>query len=162
MLIGGLAPQPDPPSVGTTPASYLEQLYRDGAAQLADGIAIHPTAFPRCPWRKSGQAAGGFKDLPALHAVMAEHGDGQTKIWITEFGAPTGTSPNALTAQGQAITLLQAREQVEHWDWAGPLIYYELVNGGTDPVDKEQNFGVLRQDLTLKLAALALMATNPR
>lgn len=157
ILIGGLAQQPDPPAVGTNPASYLEQLYRDGAAQLADGIAIHPYTFPALPMEEP-QAAGGFKDLPALHDVMAAHGDGDTKIWITEFGAPTGTSPHALTQQGQATTFLQARHQVERWDWAGPLIYYELVDGGTDPVDKEENFGVLRKNLTLKLAALALMA----
>lgn len=159
LLIGGLAPQPDPPDIGDTPANYLDQLYRDGAAQLADGIAIHPYSFPALPMQKSGQPAGGFKDLPDLHAVMEEHGDGQTKIWITELGAPTGTSPYAVTQLGQATTLLQARKQVEQWDWAGPLIYYELVDGGTDPAEKEENFGVLRQDLTVKLAALALMGT---
>lgn len=162
VLIGGLAPQPDPPSVGTTPASYLEQLYLDGAAQLADGVAAHPYSFPALPSEEKGQAPGGFKDLPALHAVMAEHGDGGKKIWITEFGAPTGTSPQAVTEQRQATILLHARRQVGRWDWAGPLIYYELVDGGTDPVDKEQNFGVLRQDLTAKVAALALMSSDAR
>jgi hypothetical protein len=35
-----------------------------------------------------------------------------------------------------------------------------LVDGGTDPTDIEQNFGVLRENLTLKVAALALMGTT--
>lgn len=162
VLIGGLAPQFDSPSVATTPATYLEQLYLDGAAHIADGVAAHPYSFPALPSEGTGQVSGGFKDLPALHAVMDDHGDGDKKIWITEFGAPTGTSPQAVTQQRQATILLHARRQVGRWDWAGPLIYYELVDGGTDPVDKEQNFGVLRQDLTAKVAALALMSSDAR
>ena len=92
---------------------------------------------------------------------MEKHGDGQTKIWITEFGAPTGEGPDAVSDQMQAAILLQARHQAEEWEWAGPLIYYELVDGGTDPTDIEQNFGVLRENLTLKASALALMGTAP-
>jgi hypothetical protein len=88
---------------------------------------------------------------------MTNHGDGAKKIWITEFGAPTGTSVNAVSEQDQATILLQAQQQVTQWNWAGPLMYYELVDGGTDPTDGEQNFGVLRADLSLKAAAQALV-----
>jgi hypothetical protein len=160
LLIGGLAPLPDPPEIGITPAQYLDQLYRDGAAQLADGVAVHPYSFPALPLEPSQQPDGGFKDLAELHNVMEKHGDGQTKIWVTEFGAPTGTGPDAVSDEAQAAILVQARQQIERWDWAGPLIYYELVDGGTDPTDIEQNFGVLRENLTLKVAALALMGTT--
>ena len=90
---------------------------------------------------------------------MDRHGDGRKKIWITEFGAPTGTGPNAVSEARSGKGLLQAREQLERWDWAGPLIYYELVDGGTDPTDIEENFGVLRDDLSPKPAAVALMDT---
>jgi hypothetical protein len=88
---------------------------------------------------------------------MESHGDGRKKIWITEFGAPTGSGPYAVSDEAQATAVLQARRQVQKWDWAGPLIYYELVDGGTDPTDVEQNFGVLRVDLSPKPAADALM-----
>jgi hypothetical protein len=158
LLIGGLAPKYDEPDAGISPAEYLEQLYANGTAQLADGIAAHPYSFPALPMDTSPQAiVGGFKDLPGLHAVTDKHGEGGKRIWITEFGAPTGTGPNAVSESDQAKTLLQAREQVQGWPWAGPLIYYELVDGGTDLGEIEDNFGVLRADLTLKPAAVALM-----
>ena len=105
------------------------------------------------------RTTGGFPDLPALHALMAERGDADKKLWITEYGAPTGTGPSAVSERDQAATLLQARRQVHAWDWAGPLIYYELVDGGTDPTEIEDNFGVLRADGSLKLAAIALIDT---
>lgn len=157
LLIGGIGPQYDGSAAEIPPAVYLEQLYANGTAQLADGVAAHPYSYPNLPMDPAQRQVGGFYDLPALQAVMANHGDGTKKIWITEFGAPTGTSVNAVSEQDQAAILLQAQQQVAQWNWAGPLMYYELVDGGTDPTDGEQNFGVLRADLSLKVAAQALM-----
>jgi hypothetical protein len=162
LLIGGLAPLPDEPGAGIAPQDYLDQLYDNGAAQLADGVAVHPYTFPDLPLDANRQPVGALKDLVALHAVMDKHADGHKKIWITEFGAPTGTGPTAVSEQNQALTILQARRQVARWDWAGPLIYYELVDGGTDPTDVEMNFGVLRENLDPKPAAIALMESASR
>lgn len=157
ILIGGLAPQFHVPDAEIRPTAYLEQLYQNGAVQLADGIAVHPYTFPVLPMDTPQRSVDGFSDLPALRAVMESHGDDGKKIWITEFGAPTGNGPYAVSDDAQATAVLQARRQVQKWDWAGPLIYYELVDGGTDPTDVEQNFGVLRHDLSPKPAADALM-----
>ncbi len=157
LLIGGLSPQYDGAMTETPPVTYLEQLYANGTAQLADAIAVHPYSYPYLPMDPVQPQEGGFYDLPALQAVMASHGDGNKQVWITEYGAPTGTSVNAVTEDQQAAIMLQARDQVALWNWAGPLIYYELVDGGTNPADGEQNFGVLRADLSLKAAARALI-----
>lgn len=162
VLIGGLTTTPDAPDPGTSPVDFLEHLYGNGTAQLADGVAAHPYSFPSLPMDTVQERKGGFADLPALHAVMEDHDEGGKKIWITEFGAPTGTGERAVSEEKQAATLLQARQQVEDWDWAGPLIYYELIDGGTDPTDIEQNFGVLREDLAPKAAAIDLMLAASR
>ncbi len=159
LLIGGLSPTYDAPTPDVDPSTYLEQLYDDGAAQLADAIAVHPYTFPSMPMDRTQRTTGGFPDLPALHDLMVRHGDGDKKVWITEYGAPTGTGPSAVSERDQAAILLRARQTVDTWDWAGPLIYYELVDGGTDPADIEQNFGVLRADGSFKLAAIALTDT---
>jgi hypothetical protein len=157
LLIGGLSPQYDGSALEVPPAVYLEELYANGTAQLADGIAAHPYSYPNLPMDPDQRQVGGFYDLPALQAVMAAHGDSDKLIWITEFGAPTGTSVNAVSEDQQAAMMLQARDQVASWAWAGPLMYYELVDGGTNPADGEQNFGVLRADLSLKAVARALI-----
>ena len=159
LLIGGLSPTYGSPGPDVDPTTYLAQLYDDGAAQLADGIAVHPYTFPSQPMDRTQRTTGGFRDLPALHALMTQRGDGTKKVWITEYGAPTGTGPSAVSEQDQAATLLLARQQVAAWDWVGPLIYYELVDGGTDANEIEDNFGVLRADNSRKLAAIALTDT---
>jgi polysaccharide biosynthesis protein PslG len=137
--------------------TYLDRLYANGSAQLASAIAIHPYSFPWLPSEHPRALVGGFHDLPVLHDLMVRHGDGGKKIWITEFGAATGTALGAVSGTDQAGTIVQARRQVQFWDWAGPLIYYELRDEGTDRNDLQQNFGVLRRDLSLKPAAKALM-----
>ena len=162
VLIGGLTTQPDAPDPGLSPTEFLELLYDNGTAQLSDGVAAHPYSYPALPLDPSQQRLGGFSDLPALHDVMNAHGDGGKKIWITEFGAPTGSSDRALSEEDQATTLFQARGQLDQWAWAGPLIYYELVDGGTDLADPEQNFGVLREDLAPKAAAIELLLAASR
>lgn len=157
VLIGSLGPKFETPEAEVAPTDYLEQLYENGAAQLADGVAAHPYSFPALPMDDNQRMTGGFKDLPTLHNVMQRHGDGTKKVWITEFGAPTGTDPHAVSEEDQTAILIEARDQVQQWDWTGPLIYYELVDGGTDLSDKEQNFGVLYEDLAPKPAAISLL-----
>ncbi len=157
LLTGGLTPGPDYGGL-VSQTTYLDQLYSNGTAQLADGIAVHPYSFPSLPMDPNQLAVGGFKDLPALHALMDRHGDGRKKIWITEFGAPTGTAPQAVSEEAQAAAVVQARQQVQLWDWAGPLIYYGLRDNGNDRSNILLNFGVLRRDLTPKPAGVALMS----
>jgi hypothetical protein len=158
ILTGGLSPRYDLAPTEVAPTDYLAQLYENGTAQLADAVAIHPYSFPAMPMSTSQRnIIGSFKDLPSLHALMESHADAKKKIWITEYGAPTGTGPNSVSEKEQAAALLQARDQFGRWDWSGPLIYYELVDGGSNAAENGENFGVLHQDLAPKPAADALM-----
>lgn len=137
--------------------TYLAKLYANGTAQLADAIAIHPYSFPWLPTQSDPALVGGFDDLPALHRLMTRYGDGDKQIWVTEFGAPTGTGSEAVSDTDQALAVTQARKRMRSWGWAGPLIYFELRDGGTNPAAAEQNFGVALRDLTLKPSGEALM-----
>lgn len=157
ILIGGLSPRYESSPTEISPVDYLEQLYANGTAQLADAIGVHPYSFPAMPADEDQRMDGGFGDLRALRDVVAGHGDAGKHIWITEFGAPTGTGRHSVSEEDQAAALLQARELLEKWKWSGPLIYYELVDGGSDPSDVAENFGVLRDDLEPKPAAVALI-----
>jgi hypothetical protein len=157
LLIGGLSPRYDSSPTEVSPMEYLTQLYLNGTAQLADAVAVHPYSFPAMPADAEQRMVGGFGDLPAVRDVMVRYGDIGKRIWITEFGAPTGTGRHSVSEEDQAAALLQARELLGYWKWSGPLIYYELADGGTDPADVSQNFGVLREDLDPKPAAIALI-----
>lgn len=139
---------------------FIDGLYANGSAQLASAIAIHPYSFPALPAVGGPEAAGRFADLPSVHAVMERWGDGNKKIWATEFGAPTGTADEAMSEADQAKSIAQAEQMVRTWNWMGPLIIFELRDHGTDRSDIEQNFGVLRSDFTPKEAGRALLESQ--
>lgn len=136
---------------------FVDDLYSYGAAQVADAIAVHPYSFPDLPASDRNATAGSIADLPAVRAVMEQWGDADKQIWVTEFGAPTGTGDGSMSETEQAESLSQAAQLAASWPWLGPVIIYELRDRGTDPGDLEQNFGVLRQDLTPKEAGQALL-----
>jgi len=158
VMTGGLTRGGDTPDGRRiSQITFLSGLYRNGAAQVADAIAIHPYSFPYLPSGSAEGIEGTYQSLPAIRALTRRYGDTEKKIWITEFGAPTGTDPEAMSERDQATSLLEARRLAESWEWVGPLIFYEVRDGGTDPTDLEQNFGVVRADMTPKDAAKALM-----
>lgn len=158
LLIGGLTRGTDTANGSRiSQITFVERLYGNGAAQVADGIAVHPYSFPSLPAQANAAVVGGLDDVPALHRVMARHGEGRKKVWITEFGAPTGTASDAVSDGDQVRTILLAHKLVQKWDWAGPLIYFELRDRGTNPAIDEENFGVVRTDLSLKPAGKALI-----
>lgn len=140
-------------------ATFLKGMYRNGAAKSANAIGVHPYSFPHfpSPGTSNDRIVGAFADLPTLHALMREEGDADKLLWATEFGAATGTAADAVSERDQADSLLDARRLARLWDWMGPLIFYELRDSGTDVADLEQNFGVLRHDLSTKQSARALM-----
>lgn len=155
LLIGGLTSGGDlADGSRISQAKYVEQLYGNGTAQAADAIAVHPYSFA---WPHAHAVIGGLDDVPALHQIMERHGDGGKNVWITEFGVPTGTASDAVSDKDQAATIMHARKLVQKWSWTGPLIYYELRDGGTNPAIDEENFGVVRKDLSLKPAGEALI-----
>jgi hypothetical protein len=161
LLIGGLTRGTDTANGSRiSQITFVERLYGNGTAQVADAIAIHPYSFPSLPSQTNTTVVGGFDDVPGLHEVMRRHGEGRKKVWITEFGAPTGTASDAVSEIDQAIAVMQARRLVQKWSWAGPLIYFELRDRGTNLAIDEDNFGVLHADLTLKPAAKVLIGQH--
>jgi hypothetical protein len=131
------------------PVNYLTAMYADGAKGYFDAVNIHPYTFPQLPT----QSGTMFQNIPKLYAIMQANGDDNKKIWITEFGCPTGTDggyPDACTDATLAEQITDAYTQVKQWDWAGPLLIFDWqdsTNGG--------DFGLYLANGTAKTQSLA-------
>ena len=77
-------------------------LGQPGAGPSLDAVAVHPYSYPALPRDPSTASWNTYERLPLLHDVMADHGDGAKQIWLTEFGAPTGTATGAVSLTTQA------------------------------------------------------------
>lgn len=151
VLTGGLAPQADS-SNSYAALTFLEDMYADGAQGSFDGVGFHPYTYPQDPDTfNAGLAWSQMSETnPSVRSIMSAHGDSAKKIWITEFGAPTGSGGVSETQQSDELT--QAIALVKQSSWVGSFYMYTWEDGGTD------TFGLLNADGTQKSAYAAVVA----
>ena len=156
VLTGGLSPAVDA-SDGSqiSPITFLQRLYANGAKGTFDAVGMHPYSYPAMPMDPATASWNTFYRLPLVYNVMAQNGDGSKRIWSTEFGAPTGTDPSAVSETTQSAIIAQAYAAVAAWPWAGPLLVYSDRDSGTNLADREQNFGLRHYDFSPKPALAA-------
>ena len=164
VLSGGTAPAADVSGQSLSTLSFvratLAALARAPggvAAAGLDGVAVHPYAYPTMPSEEEPGAGNGIAAMPAVHELMVAHGltasaGDRGRVWATEFGAPTGTGPRAVTPVRQAALLREGFAAVRGWPWAGPLLVYSDRDAGDDPASVQDNFGLLTLDFVPKPA----------
>ena len=156
VLTGGTAPAFD--SAAVSPVDFLQAIYANGGGDSFDAVSHHPYCWPALP---GGQACTAWLQMhatdPSLRSVMAVNGDGEKKIWATEFGAPTG-GPNGVSEDAQASMILRSYSLWRTYEWAGPLFTYQGRDHGSNPTDGENFFGLLRYDYSEKPAFAAYRA----
>ena len=169
VITGGLGPI-DTRAGNIAPREYLSALYNESAGSYFDAVGFHPYSFPVTAshdafWNAWQQMEN---TDPSLRSIMVAHGDASKKIWITEYGAPTGGpgvasggySPNEhtdhVTEALQAEIIRDAIEQVRKYPWAGPLFWYTYKDLGTSKSTIENFFGIIRYDGSKKSTYEAL------
>ena len=157
VLSGGLSPAVDATDGSTiSPPTFLRLIYENGGRGFFDAVGIHPYSFPARPIDPATVNWNTFHRMPLLYDLMLRNGDGDKKLWITEFGAITGTALGAVseTVHGAIITdAFRAMAQMPFV--GGPMFIYSIRDDGTDPASVEDNFGLLRRDFSPKAARAA-------
>jgi hypothetical protein len=151
VISGGLSPATDGGG-DIAPLTFIKGLYAAGANRYFDAFGMHPYSFPALPNNPATAQGSIFQQMWAMRDVMVAGGDTTKEIWPTEFGAPTGTDPVAVTEAVQAQVIQVTLQSAKDTAWMGPAFVYEIRDAGTDPSDREQNFGIVRHDFTAKQA----------
>lgn len=162
IISAGLAPAEDDGN-GISPLTFLTQLYKVGDKGSWNAVGIHPYTYPALPDTEGTGDWNTFQRIDLIRKVMSDNGDGGKKIWITEFGAPTGGQPDqAVSEDAQAETIKQGVARVRAATYFGPMFVYQLRDGGTNPGDVEDHFGLLRGDFSEKPAYAAVSTLTGR
>jgi len=119
ILLGGMFGNPQTHDAIRAP-EFLDQLYAvPGARESFDGVAVHPYA---------PDVAGVERQILDIRRVVAQNGDAQMPIWVTEIGwgtSPTGEGRLVDTVDGQAKRLEESfsllRDNRERWKIASAL-----------------------------------------
>lgn len=148
VLTGGLGGIKD--KDGIVPGNvYLADLYKDGAKPYFDGVSYHPYTYPQLP--SSDSAKPGWTNMLSARQTMVDNGDSAKKIFVTEYGAPTG-GPNSVNEDQQAAIMYDAYRLWATYSWAGPLCWFDYRDKGTDTSDHGNFFGLYTKSGEQKVA----------
>jgi polysaccharide biosynthesis protein PslG len=128
---------------------FLAGLYAAGAKPYFDGVSYHPYTYPLLPSNDSG--ARSWSRMLKARQTMVANGDSAKKIWVTEYGAPTG-GPGSVSQEQQAAIMHDAYRLWATYSWAGPLCWFDYRDKGTNTSDHGNFFGLYAKDGQPKLA----------
>lgn len=139
---------------GTKDIDFVKQLYDSGAEAYFDGIALHPYTFPLPLSFSEGQGA----IVDEVRQLMRLRSDDGKKIWITEFGQPTGRVTDSVSEDDQAHILSDAIRESRKVPWIGGFFIFNTVDLVVEPFDEHVTFGLFRRDYTPKPAVAEVRA----
>ncbi|HEX4491510.1 MAG TPA: cellulase family glycosylhydrolase [Acidimicrobiia bacterium] len=147
VLTGGLGGETGKGVLGGD--EFLAALYRAGAKPYFDGVSYHPYTYPLMPSDDAGQRS--WSRMLNARRTMVANGDSAKKVWITEYGAPTG-GPKSVDQVQQAKIMYDAYRLWGSYPWAGPLCWFDYRDKGTDTGDHGNFFGLYTHDDQPKVA----------
>ena len=146
VIVGGTAPSASDAS-NLRPDDFIKAIYNAGAKGYFDAIATHPYTYPDVPG--DNLPLGAWAQMQLIHQTMSANGDGNKKIWITEFGAPTN-GPNKTgeyVSEAQQVHILsEALRLYRSYEWSGPFFWYDYKDTGTSVGTSENFYGLVRFD----------------
>ncbi len=121
---------------------WLEAILKAGVLEWCDAVSVHPYVFSE---RQRSLPRDAFAWVDSAKTRIDRYSGGKRMpVLITELGWPNhiGKAGHAelRVAAYAAQSLLLARMR----DWIDGLWWYELLDGGVAPSDKEMNFGLVR------------------
>jgi hypothetical protein len=127
------------------PVTYLSQMYAAGAGGYFDAIAYHPYLYSVPFSAGEGHAGVPITQAEQLHALMVANGDGNKKIWATEYGQPSSEFSEA----NQAAYIGDFLRTWRSLEYAGPAFIHTLADyPASDPI--QASMGLFHQDWTPK------------
>ncbi|MBZ0277875.1 MAG: beta-galactosidase [Anaerolineae bacterium] len=153
ILAAPMAPTLEPPGspYGLNDLLYLQAIYDAGAADYFDALAVHTYGFTEPPEAEPGATILNFRRAELIHSIMAEYGDMDKPVFITESGwndNPRWTKA-VRPSERAAYTVNSYRWAETHWPWVGKLCTWVLrypANTGTYP----DNFTLITPDFEPK------------
>lgn len=174
VISGALTPTGNAGPLAIDDFAYLEGMYRNGLAAVADGIGAHPSGYnvpPGVGWeqacaviQQTGNYFNGACDTPhhswsfrstmeGYRNIMNVYGDSNKLIWPTEFGWAAGGAFDGRYAyaednsfEEQAAWTVEAFQIMRSWGWVGPAFLWNLnFRVVADGTEKAQ-WGIVRND----------------
>lgn len=166
MIVVSGAPTPTgaQPPAAVPDFTYLERMYQAGLRNYSDAIGVHPSGYGNPPDTRVQDAQAGTYSRPSHfdHAsfyfrnvmeqyrnIMVKYGDGNKRLWPTEFGWASSNSPVPgyeyaayNSEQDQAAYIVRAYQMMRDWGWVGVPFLWNLNYNVSHPGSELAQFGI--------------------
>ena len=133
------------------PVRFISEMYAAGAAGYFDALSFHPYLYNNLFSTSGGFYESALSQVKRIYQLMVANGDGNKKIWATEYGQPASVVSEA----NQASFIGDFLRAWRNLPFAGPAFIHTLVDwNSTDPV--EASFGIYHKDWTPKPAVAVI------
>jgi hypothetical protein len=138
---------------------WLRQMLDAGALSAADAISFHQYIFSATgSGRTPERVVENINRVEEL--VRGYNGNKDFPLYLTETGWPTHRGPAETTPDEAGNFLAQTILLVRTMPFMRGVWWYDFQDDGTKPEASEDNFGIVRTDLTPKPALTALSAVT--
>ena len=144
---------------------YLEQMYQAGLRNYCDAVGVHPSGYGNPPdVRVQDFQAGNYSrpshvndssfyfrnTMEQYRNIMLKYGDGNKRLWPTEFGWASTSNPvagyeyaayNSEQQQGEYIA--RAYQMMKNWGFVGVAFLWNLNYNVTAPGSELAAFGIM-------------------
>jgi len=139
---------------------WLEGIVKLGALKYCDEISIHSYNYSAAFPERGPEACWTW--IASLQEMLRQyHGGKDMPLCVTEMGWPTHVGKNATDPELAASYLARLYLLARTAPWFTGLWWYDFQDDGWDPRHNEDNFGLVRPDLTQKPAYYALADVAP-
>jgi hypothetical protein len=167
MIVVSGAPTPTgaPPPWAIRDTTYLEQMYQAGLKRYSDAVGVHPSGYGNPPDVRVQDFQAGTYSRPShvndssfyfrnimeqYRNIMVKYGDSNKRLWPTEFGWASSSSPVAgyeyaayNTERDQAAYIARAFDFMRGWGFVGVAFLWNLNYNVTQPGSELAAFGIM-------------------
>ncbi|CAM3382073.1 hypothetical protein BZK31_13140 [Pseudomonas floridensis] len=137
---------------------FADRLIQNGLLNQVDGLSLHP--YVHCRQEQRHTPERWIAWLRWIDAELRALATRPVPLYLTEMGWPTGTGTCSVSERNQAAFLARSFFLARTLTDIKGLWWYGLIDSGTDADDPQQNFGLLRHDLSVKPAYATLKAIS--
>ena len=141
-------------SLTINPVAYVTQMYAAGAKPYFDALSFHPYLYTLKFSGGVGKPNSPLQQLMDVRKVMIANGDGNKRIWATEYGQPASSGGADKENEYIADILLKWQEM----PYTGPMFIYTTRDRATGSTSSQSTFGIYQDNWTPKTAQQTVKA----
>lgn len=140
-------------------SGFATRLVKGGLLNAVDGLSLHPYVHCRSRGRNTPEAW--IEWLAQVDLELSRTAGKPVPLYLTEMSWPAHQGECGVDEVTQAAYLARSFFLARTLPNIRGMWWYDFRNDGTDPREREHNFGLVRQNLSKKPAFDVLTAISP-